>query len=135
VDYWSPRISSTQYSVFRHWHGLLYIFIIYTWWVYLQFLNNVIFIKTKVLLHPSGIGDISRFWLFCLDPLVFVLSKLFNCLSSQSFDLERTLKVVPLKSTMEYDWNQKTTTNVINSLFPFINSTMWAAPAYGVFIS
>ena len=51
---------------------------------YLQFLNNLIIIKAKVLLlralvtlaygsPPSGIGDISRFWIFCLGLLVLLL--------------------------------------------------------------
>ena len=46
VDYSSPMVSSDQKSVLRHSHGLLDLFIYWN----LQFLNNVIINKTKVLL-------------------------------------------------------------------------------------
>ena len=39
---------------------------------------------------PSGIDDLSKFWLSCLGPLVFVLTKLLNYLAFQSFDFECT---------------------------------------------
>jgi len=45
-----------------------------------SYLNHVIIIKTKDL-FPSGIGDISQFWLSCLDSLGFAPQ-----------DFERTLK-------------------------------------------
>ena len=60
--------------------------------VYLKFtfLTNVIFIKT-IGSPPSGIADLSRFLLSCLDPLVvFCLQTLLNCLAFKSFDVERT---------------------------------------------
>ena len=40
----------------------------------LMFLKLVIIIKTKVLLPHASIGNISRFSLFCLGSLVFLLS-------------------------------------------------------------
>jgi hypothetical protein len=44
-------VSSNQQSVFRHWHGLLDIFIIEIW--NLPFLNNLIVYKTKIRLRQA----------------------------------------------------------------------------------
>ena len=74
VDYSSPTVSSDQKSVLRHSHGLLDIFIYWN----LQFLNNVIINKTKVLLlQPKGDFD-------------FIVSKFLNYLGFQSFNFERS---------------------------------------------
>jgi len=62
---------------------------IYYW--NLQFLNNVIIIKTKGL-HSSGIYGLSRFWLSCLGPFVFIASKTY--LAFQSLDFECTRSCV-----------------------------------------
>jgi hypothetical protein len=32
----------------------------------------IVFIKKDYCIPPSGILDLSRFWLFCLGPLVFL---------------------------------------------------------------
>jgi hypothetical protein len=49
----------------------------------IHFLNtcNVIIIKSKVL----GIGDLRRIWRSCLDPLVYLLPKLFKLFGIQTF--------------------------------------------------
>ena len=54
--------------MYRHCHGLLYVFVIEIY----SSLNHVIIIKTKILPHPSGIGDLKRLWLFCLGPFGFL---------------------------------------------------------------
>jgi hypothetical protein len=61
----------------------LTMFIGYMYYWNLQFLNNVIINKTKVLLP-----DLSRFWLSCLVPLVY--PKTLNYLAFQYFDFECT---------------------------------------------
>ena len=62
-------------------------FIRYIYYWNSQFLNNVIFIKAKFLHHPLPLGDLSWFWLPCLDSSIFLLSK-YSVL--QSFNLEYT---------------------------------------------
>jgi hypothetical protein len=58
---------------------------------------------TSFYIAPSGIGDHSRFWLFCLGPLI-------NYLAFQSFEFERTWwslfqkRVVRIKFDI-YDFN------------------------------
>jgi hypothetical protein len=47
---------------------------------------NVIIIETKALC----IGDLSRYWLSCLGPLVYFLKNILNYLTFQPFDFERT---------------------------------------------
>jgi hypothetical protein len=63
-----------------------------TWFVrYIFFskyamLYHVIIIKTKVIL-PLGIGDLGRFGISCLGPLVFLLPKTFKLFGFQIFRL------------------------------------------------
>jgi hypothetical protein len=38
----------------------------------------------------SGIGDLGRFWLSCLGPLVLISPNTLNCLAFQSFDFKYT---------------------------------------------
>ena len=38
----------------------------------------------------SGISDLSRIWLSCLDPLVYYFQTLLNYLALKYFDIERT---------------------------------------------
>jgi hypothetical protein len=38
----------------------------------------------------SGIGDLGRFWLSCLGPLVLISPNTLNCLAFQSFDFKST---------------------------------------------
>ena len=57
--------------MYRHCHGLLYVFVIEIY----SSLNHVIIIQTNILSplpSPSGIGDLKRFWLFCLGPFGFL---------------------------------------------------------------
>jgi hypothetical protein len=44
-------------------------FIRYIFYRNLHFLNHVII--TKIKMSSLGIGDLSRFWLACVDPLAF----------------------------------------------------------------
>jgi hypothetical protein len=39
---------------------------------------------------PCNLGDLSRFWLFCLDPKVVLLRTLLNYSAFKSFDFEGT---------------------------------------------
>jgi hypothetical protein len=58
-------------------------------------LYHVIIIKTKVIL-PLGIGDLGRFGISCLGPLVFLLPKTFKLFGFQIFRLWAYLmKVIP----------------------------------------
>ena len=65
--------------------------------------GHIVMVHFTQRLH-SWIGDLSRFWLSCLDPLVLLLH-----LTSQSFDFERTW------------WRlfQKCTLNLISPFFLF----------------
>ena len=67
VDYQSSSVSSALYSVLRQWHGLLDII----WYWHLQFQNNIIINKTKLLLPRAWITlvdfgyPVQAFWLYC----------------------------------------------------------------------
>ena len=57
--------------------------------IYLGLGNNIIIIKTKVLL-PQVLGDLIRVLLSCLDSLVLFLPKILIYLALQPFDFKRT---------------------------------------------
>ena len=61
------------------------VYYIYFW--NLPFLNNVIIIKTKVLLPPAKVILVDL-KLYCLGPLVLLLPKLLNYLTFQWFDVQ-----------------------------------------------
>ena len=66
--------SSTQKSMLWHWHGFLHIFIFRN----LNFLNKVMIIKTNI--SPLGRMWPCRFWLSCLDSLIFPKTFKYICL-------------------------------------------------------
>ena len=60
--------------------------------VNLQFLKYVIINKNSGS-PPSGMRDLSRFWLSCLGSLVDLIRRLLNYLAFQSFDHECNVHV------------------------------------------
>ena len=89
----------------------------------LQLVNNVNINKNNVSSPPSGIGDISRSCLFCLDTLVYLPVRTFKFIWRFSLsDLNVRMKVVLIARRAHFLWSRRSGAKII-CIYPFKDIT------------